>query len=335
MSEVRGSVTVAGIDCGTNSIRLKIARVDADGMHEIVPRTLRVIRLGQGVDLTHRFADDALERAWAAAREFADILAEHPVDGLRFVATSATRDATNREEFEHGIERILGVRPEVIPGTEEADLSFLAATSVVPRRDLAAPYLVFDLGGGSTELVLGGDGVHAPVTRVESAFSMDIGSVRMTERHLHTDPPTDDEIEQAVADIDAHIDEAFAAMPAGRARTLIGVSGTVTTMTALTLGLREYDHRAVDGVRVRHEDAFAVNNRFLHMTREERRQYRTIHPGRIDVVGGGALVLSRVLARVSQAAQADHGEPIDTFITSEHGLLDGIVLDYGRRLLAG
>ncbi|KAB8287503.1 exopolyphosphatase [Bifidobacterium ramosum] len=334
MSDDKRAVTVAGIDCGTNSIRLKIARVDADGMHDIVPRTLRVIRLGQDVDKTHRFADEALERAYAAAREFAGILAEHPVDGLRFVATSATRDAANREEFEDGIEQILGVRPEVIPGTEEADLSFLGATSVVPRHDLAAPYLVVDLGGGSTELVLGGDGVHAPDTRVEAAYSMNIGSVRMTERHLHTDPPTQAEIDAAVADIDAHIDEAFRTVPAGRTRTIIGVSGTVTTMTALALGLKEYDHRAVDGVRLSYADAYAVDDRFLRMTRAERREYKTIHPGRIDVVGGGALVWNRVLAKVSAAAEADHGEAIDTFVSSEHGLLDGIVLDYGRRLLA-
>ena len=316
------SVTVAGIDCGTNSIRLKVARVDEHGMEEIVPRTLRVIRLGQDVDQTHRFADEALERAYAAAGEFAEILREHPVDGIRFVATSATRDAENREQFEDAMERILGVRPEVIPGTEEADLSFLGATSVV-ERDLEAPYVV----------MLGGDGVTAPKTEVQAAFSMNIGSVRMTERHLHTDPPTDDEIAEAVADIDERIDEAFRVVPAGKARTIIGVSGTVTTMTALTMGLKEYDHRLVDGVRVPFSDAFAVNDRFLRMPREERREYRTIHPGRIDVVGGGALVWSRVLARIGEAAQADHGVAIDSFVASEHGLLDGIVLDYGRRLL--
>lgn len=328
------SVTVAGIDCGTNSIRLKVASVDADGMHEIVPRMLRVIRLGQDVDKTHRFADEALERARAAAKEFAEVLAEHPVDGIRFVATSATRDARNREEFESMMESILGVVPEVIPGTEEADLSFLGATSVV-ERDLEAPYVVIDLGGGSTELVLGGDGENAPKTEVQAAFSMNIGSVRMTERHLLTDPPTDAEIDAAIADIDAHIDEAFATVPAGKARTIIGVSGTVTTMTALTMGLTEYNHRLVDGVRVSLEDAYAVNDRFLRMTREERRQYKTIHPGRIDVVGGGALVWSRVLARISEAAREDHGTPIDSFVASEHGLLDGIILDYGRRLLLG
>lgn len=328
------SVTVAGIDCGTNSIRLKVARVDADGMHEVVPRILRVIRLGQDVDKTHRFADEALERAYAAAREFADVLAGHPIDGLRFVATSATRDAENREEFEDGIERILGVRPEVIPGTEEADLSFLGATSVVNRDDLEAPYVVVDLGGGSTELVIGGDGDTKPATQVQGAFSMNIGSVRMTERHLHTDPPTEEEIAQAVADIDEHIDEAFRHVDAGKARTIIGVSGTVTTMTALAIGLKEYDHTVVDGYRLGLEEAHAVDDRFLRMSRAERREYKTIHPGRIDVVGGGALVWNRVLARISEAARRDHGTPIDSYVASEHGLLDGIVLDYGRRLLA-
>ncbi len=327
------SVTVAGIDCGTNSIRLKVSRVTEDGVEDIVPRILRVIRLGQDVDKTHRFADEALERAYEAAREFADVLAEHPVDGIRFVATSATRDAENREEFEDNIEKILGVRPEVIPGTEEADLSFLGATSIV-RRNVEAPYLVVDLGGGSTELVLGGDGVGRPSTQVQAAFSMNIGSVRMTERHLKNDPPTDEQIAEAIADIDEHIDEAFKTVPAGKTRTIIGVSGTVTTMTALAMGLTEYDHSAVDGASCSLEDAYAVDDRFLRMPREERLAYKTIHPGRVDVVGGGALVWNRVLARVSEEALADHGQKIDSFMASEHGLLDGIVLDYGRKLLA-
>lgn len=328
------SVTVAGIDCGTNSIRLKIARVDDQGMHEIVPRILRVIRLGQDVDKTHRFAQDALDRAYTAAAEFAGVLAQHPVDAIRFVATSATRDAVNRDTFEDGIEQILGVRPEVIPGTEEADLSFLGATSVVSRGELEPPYLVVDLGGGSTELVLGGDGIDAPSTQVQAAFSMDIGSVRMTERHLRHDPPSETEIAEAIADIDEHIDEAFRTVPAGRTRTIIGVSGTVTTMSALALGLKEYDHRRVDGVRIPVDDAYAVDDRFLRMTREQRRAYKIIHPGRIDVVGGGAVVWNRVLAKVAQAAAADHGGVIDSYVASEHGLLDGIVLDCGRRLLA-
>ena len=163
---------------------------------------------------------------------------------------------------------------------------------------------------------------------------MDIGSVRMTERHLRHDPPSETEIAEAIADIDEHIDEAFRTVPAGRTRTVIGVSGTVTTMSALALGLKEYDHRRVDGVRIPVDDAYAVDDRFLRMTREQRRAYKTIHPGRIDVVGGGAVVWNRVLAKVAQAAAADHGGVIDSYVASEHGLLDGIVLDCGRRLLA-
>lgn len=327
------SVTVAAIDCGTNSIRLKIAQVSEHGMKDIVPRMLRVVRLGQGIDETHRFADDALARVRDAAHEFSQVLKEHPVDVIRFVATSATRDAENREIFEQMMVDELGVRPEVISGTEEASLSFLGATSVVSRDDLQPPYLVVDLGGGSTELVLGGDGDSLPAHKVAAAYSMNVGSVRMTERHLHTDPPTEDEIQAAIDDVDKHIDEAFKVVPAGRVRTIIGVSGTVTTMAALTMGLKHYDHSAVDGVKIGLDQAYAVNNRFLRMTRERRRSYATIHPGRVDVVGGGAVVWSRVLERLAKAAYEDHGGVLDTFVASEHGLLDGITLDLGRRLL--
>ncbi len=328
------TVTVAGIDCGTNSIRLKVSEVSSDGsVRDVVPRVLRVVRLGQDVDRTHRFADEALDRAYAACREFADVLAAHRVDGLRFVATSATRDALNREDFEYGVRSILGVTPEVIPGTEEADLSFLGATSVVRRDAVTAPYLVVDLGGGSTEMVIGGDGVTVPSTRVRAAFSMNIGSVRMTERHLVSDPPTQGQIDEAVADVDRHIDEAMTVVPAGETGTIIGVSGTVTTMAALAMGLKEYDHAAVDGVTIPFDQAYEVDDRFLRMSRADRATYRTIHPGRIDVVGGGALVWSRVLRRVSEAVWRSRGVRLDAFMASEHGLLDGIVLDYGRHLL--
>ncbi|MFU0569038.1 DUF501 domain-containing protein [Gardnerella vaginalis] len=331
---VEKTVQVAAIDCGTNSIRLKIAQVSEHGMKDIVPRMLRVVRLGQGIDETHRFADDALERVRDAAHEFAQVLKEHPVDAIRFVATSATRDAENREIFEQMMIDELGVRPEVISGTEEAALSFLGATSVVSRDELQPPYLVVDLGGGSTELVLGGDGDCLPAHKVSAAYSMNVGSVRMTERHLHTDPPTEEEIQAAIEDIDEHIDDAFKVVPAGRARTIIGVSGTVTTMAALTMGLQHYDHTAVDGVRIGLEQAYAVNNRFLRMPKDCRRTYATIHPGRVDVVGGGAVIWSRVLERLAKAAYEDHGGVLDTFVASEHGLLDGITLDLGRKLLA-
>lgn len=190
-----------------------------------------------------------------------------------------------------------------------------------------------DLGGGSCELVLGGDGDTLPATKVQAAFSMNIGSVRMTERHLHHDPPTEQEIDEAVHDIDRHITEAFRHVPAGRTHTIVGVSGTVTTMTALAMGLTEYNHVAVDGVRMDFETAFAVDDRFLNMTRAERATHKTIHPGRIDVVGGGALVWNRVLARVAEAALLDHGQHIDSYVASEHGLLDGLIIDLGRRTL--
>lgn len=327
------SVCVAAIDCGTNSIRLKITRVDEHGMHDIVPRMLRVVRLGQDIDRTHCFSDEALDRVKCAAEEFAQVLAEHPVDALRFVATSATRDALNRDEFETMMYDLLGVYPEVISGEQEAALSFLGATSVVSRKMLEPPYLVIDLGGGSTELVLGGDGVENDADTVMAAYSMNIGSVRMTERYLHSDPPSDEEIAKAIADIDMHIDEAFRHVPVGRARTIIGVSGTVTTMAALTMGLQRYDHKAVDGVRIALEQAYVVNDRFLRMPRSQRRNYRTIHPGRVDVVGGGAVVLSRLLERIAKAAYEDHGGVLDTFVASEHGLLDGISVELGRRLL--
>ncbi|NEG69324.1 Ppx/GppA phosphatase family protein [Bifidobacterium choloepi] len=339
MSEQRRSVVVGGIDCGTNSIRLKVARVFDDGtMEDVVPRVLRVVRLGQDVDKMHRFADDALERTYAAVREFAGILAAHPVEQLRFVATSATRDASNRDEFEDTVESILGVRPEVIPGTEEAALSFLAATSMVAggagEAGLEPPYLVVDLGGGSTELVLGGDGNDVPATDVVAAYSMNVGSVRMTERHLRHDPPTADEIAAACDDVDAHIAEAATTVPIGRTRTIIGVSGSVTTMTALAMGLDHYDHTKVDGVRIGFEKAFEVDDRFLNMSRAERATYRTIHPGRVDVVGGGCVVWNRVLDRVGQAAFDDHGQRLDSYVASEHGLLDGICLKLGRDLLS-
>lgn len=328
------SVCVAAIDCGTNSIRLKIARVDSHGITDIVPRMLRVVRLGEGIDETHQFSCDALQRVKAAAQEFAQVLKDNPVDAIRFVATSATRDANNRDVFEQMMIDELGVKPEVISGTQEAELSFLGATSVVLRDELPSPYLVVDLGGGSTELVLGGDGETSDARKVVASYSMNIGSVRMTERHLHTDPPTDDEISSAISDIDAHIDEALKVVPVGKARTIIGVSGSVTTMTALAMGLKHYDHSAVDGACIGLEQAYTVNDRFLHMSRDRRRTYATIHPGRVDVVGGGAVVWSRVLERVSKAAYEDHGGVLDTFVASEHGLLDGITLDLGRKLLA-
>ena len=326
-------VTVAGVDCGTNSIRLLMARVDRQGLHPVAPRLMRVIRLGEGVDRNHRFSDQALERAFEACRLFAQQLQEHPVDGLRFVATSATRDADNREKFEEGVRSILGVTPEVISGSQEASLSFLGAVSVLEQRgsDDMPPYLVVDLGGGSTELVMGGDGNDLPVDQVRASCSMNIGSVRMTERHLLDDPPTHEQIDQALEDVDDWIDRAFDQVPVAGVGSVIGVSGTVTTMSALALGCQVYDRHAVDGRSIPVDAARRVDDQVLTMSRQERRKLKTIHPGRVDVIGGGALIWSRLLERLGQASPSALAS--GTYVASEHGLLDGLVLDYGRTLL--
>ena len=328
-------VTVAGVDCGTNSIRLLIAQVDRQGLHPVAPRLMRVIRLGEGVDRNHRFSDQALERAFEACRLFARQLQEHPVDGLRFVATSATRDADNRERFEEGVRSILGVTPEVISGSQEASLSFLGAVSVLEQRgsdDMPpAPYLVVDLGGGSTELVLGGDGSDLPVDQVRASYSMNIGSVRMTERHLLDDPPTQEQIDQALEDVDGWIDRAFDQVPVAGVGSLIGVSGTVTTMSALAMGCKVYDRHAVDGRSIPVDAARRVDDQVLNMSRQERRELKAIHPGRVDVIGGGALIWSRLLERLGRASPSVLAS--GTYVASEHGLLDGLVLDYGRTLL--
>ncbi|MCI1935351.1 MAG: Ppx/GppA family phosphatase [Bifidobacteriaceae bacterium] len=353
---MESSVRVAGIDCGTNSIRLMIADVSETGMTVVVPKTMEVVRLGQDIDRTHRFAPDALERTFAAARKFAETIDSHHVDAIRFVATSATRDASNREFFENEIEHILSVRPEVVSGTTEARLSFLGATEAtrtagavavratgtgIPaaQRTVAAratelyrpPYLVVDLGGGSTELVMGG-GSDTPDT-VSASISMNIGSVRMSERHLHADPPTNSQIREAVSDIDEHLTQALSSVPLHKTATLIGVSGTVTTMSLLALGETEYSREKVDGAVVGFDAAQQVCERIAHMPRSVMAQMPLIHPGRRDVIAGGALVWSRILKKLSEQVTAD-GRIIDSYIASERGLLDGLVLDRGRELLA-
>lgn len=327
------TVTVAGIDCGTNSIRLMVARISSDGsMEVVVPRIMRVVRLGQDVDKIHRFSPEALKRTFAAIDEFAQVLSAHKPDALRFVATSATRDAENRDDFDRYVFNRLGVHPDVIPGQEEARLSFLGATSVVDASLHRPPYLVMDLGGGSTELVLGGDGRSLSSHQVAQSYSMDMGSVRVSERHLLSDPPTDNQIQEASADIDRSLDLACAAVDLSQTGTFIGVSGTVTTMAGVALGLKEYNRQAIDGVTFSLDDIFRVDQKVLFMTRQERGQLGVIHPGRLDVIGGGALILTQVLARTRRCLAAG-GEQLTSLTVSEHGLLDGIVRDLGMKLL--
>lgn len=309
---------VAAIDCGTNSVRLLIADVvpGVDTTSEIV-RIATVTRLGQGVDRTGRLDPEALARTVATIREFAELIEAHDVERVRFVATSAMRDAENASEFTEAVEAILAVVPEVISGQEEAALSFAGAVSVAAGEH-PGPFLVVDLGGGSTELVLG---ERAP----EAAISLDVGGVRMHERHLHSDPPTQAEIDAAAADVRAALDRAAAVVPLGRTSTLIGVAGTITTVTAHAQRLPSYQRERIDGAVLPTGIVLAAAQDLLHLTRAERGVLPYLQPGRIDVIGAGALVWFEVVARVMAEVEAAGGE-LPTIVTSEHDILDGIAL---------
>ncbi|MFD4291770.1 exopolyphosphatase [Rhodococcus sp. NPDC058505] len=308
---------VAAIDCGTNSIRLLVADADEHGRLTDVVREMRVNRLGQGVDATGRFTPEALERTRAALEEYAGMIGETGASRVRMVATSATRDAANREDFFALTREVLGAvlpgsEAEVITGDEEARLSFAGA---VGELDAAAgPFVVVDLGGGSTEVVLGdADGVHA-------AHSTDIGCVRLTERCLHDDPPTADQIAAAREFAAVKIGEAFARVPVERARTWVGVAGTMTTLAAVSLDLPHYDAERVHLSRMSLDRLHEVNAALLHRTHEQRAAIATIHPGRVDVIGGGAIVADVLGEELARRAG------ITELIVSEHDILDGIAL---------
>ncbi|NEC65600.1 Ppx/GppA phosphatase family protein [Streptomyces sp. SID9727] len=305
---------VAAIDCGTNSIRLLVA--DADPVTgELVEyaRRMEIVRLGQGVDRTGRLAPEALERTFAVCRDYAAVIEEHGAERVRFVATSASRDAENRDDFVRGVLDILGVEPEVISGDQEAAFSFTGATKeLTGRDDLAKPYLVVDIGGGSTEFVVGGD-------RVRAARSVDIGCVRMTERHLVrdgavADPPPREGIDAIRADVAAALDLAEETVPLGSAATLVGLAGTVTTVAAIALGLDEYDSEAIHHSRVSLEQVREITARLLASTHAERAAFGAMHPGRVDVIPSGALILQAVMERTGARE----------VVVSEHDILDGI-----------
>jgi exopolyphosphatase / guanosine-5'-triphosphate,3'-diphosphate pyrophosphatase len=379
-----GSVRVAAIDCGTNSLRLLIADIDprqatlADRV-----RRMEIVRLGQGVDATGRLAADALARTFGVLEEYARILDDVSPSAVRMVATSATRDAANSAEFVRGVTRILGVPPGVLSGDEEAFLSYTGATAELARPGpglpagdrFAPPYLVVDIGGGSTEFVLGGEQIDGsrsasprpgtvaagspagggtgparaaetgaagspaagsiaaaadiadPAAAGESAVggvpgagtalaavSVDIGCVRMTERHLRSDPPTDAEIVAATADIDTAVAEAAARLRVRRARTLIGLAGSVTTVAGIALDLPGYDARRSHHARIPAATVHAVACMLLSQTRAQRARIGVMHPGRVDVIGAGALVLDRIVTRLGFAE----------VVASEHDILDGI-----------
>ncbi|OBG19111.1 Ppx/GppA phosphatase family protein [Mycobacterium sp. 852002-51057_SCH5723018] len=309
------AVRAAAIDCGTNSIRLLIADA-CDGRLRDVHRETRIVRLGQGVDATGEFAPEAIARTQAALADYASLLQTHGVERVRMVATSAARDVANREVFFAMTADVLGaVVPgavaEVITGAEEAELSFRGAVGELDGG--AAPFVVVDLGGGSTEIVLGGDSVVA-------SYSADIGCVRLTERCLHSDPPTLDEVEAARRVVRERLDVALGVVPVEEARTWVGLAGTMTTLSALAHNMTTYDSAAIHLSRVSGADLLAVCERLIGMTRSQRAALPPMHEGRADVIGGGAIVVEE-LARSLRARAG-----IDELIVSEHDILDGIVL---------
>ena len=300
---------VAAVDCGTNSIRLLVADVNpATGQLVDLDRRMTIVRLGQGVDRTGRLAPEALQRTFAACREYAEVIKHHGAERLRFVATSASRDAENRDDFVGGVLDILGVEPEVISGDQEAEFSFTGATKELTGSDhLAKPYLVVDIGGGSTEFVVGDDSVGA-------ARSVDVGCVRLTERHIRTDPPAPAELDAVRADIEAALDLAEQTVPIGEARTLVGLAGSVTTVAAIALGLDEYDSAAIHHSRISYEQVAEIVGRLTRSTHDERAAIPVMHPGRVDVIAAGALVLLSIMDRTGARE----------VVVSEHDILDGI-----------
>ena len=319
---------VAAVDCGTNSLRLLVADVDlARGELTDVARRMEIVRLGQGVDQTGRLAPEALARTAAVLRDYADVIAATSARSVRMVATSATRDASNTAEFTRQVKEILGIAPEVLTGSEEAMLSFTGATAELAGTH-GGPFLVVDIGGGSTEFVAGeavfpggtippdppdlGGAARPPKPRW--AISVDIGCVRMTERHLHGDPPSRDEVAGATADIDAALDAVTGAVPVRQARTLVGLAGSVTTVAGIAMGLPAYDPARIHHARVSAADVHEVTRSLLAQTRAARAAIGVMHPGRVDVIGGGALILDRIMERFG----------FSEVLVSEHDILDGM-----------
>jgi exopolyphosphatase/guanosine-5'-triphosphate,3'-diphosphate pyrophosphatase len=297
---------VAAFDCGTNSLRLLIADLDVDaGTSEELVRELRIVRLGQGVDRTGRIADASLQRVFTAIEEYMETVLRHDVQEIRFCATSAARDAENADEFIAGVRQRVGVVPEVLDGREEARVSFAGATRDLPP--MPEPLLVLDIGGGSTELILG----NADGTILERD-SLDIGSVRLNERHLAGDPPSKEEIRAAVEDIDAALDDCT--VDPADAGAVIGVAGTVTTLAAGVLDLGSYDRTLIHHSVLRPDAVQGMVARLLTMLIEQRKALPYMHPGRADVIGAGGLILDRILRRTT----------VNSLLVSEHDILDGI-----------
>ncbi len=301
---------VAAVDCGTNSLRLLIAEPTKSGGLLDLERRTEIVRLGQGVDATGEFHPDALARTFTVVEQYAELIrqAEVPVDRIHFVATSASRDVRNREAFFDGVRQRLGVTPDVITGDKEAQLSFTGALSRV--RPEGEPVLVMDIGGGSTEFIVG-----SARGEMSFAISLDIGSVRLTERFLKTSPPAAADLAAAAAYVDGLLESS--AVDLTSVGTWIGVAGTATTLAGVYLELAEYDRERVHGASIPRADLAALLDRLSRMTVEEIRALPSMHPGRADVVTGGTLIASRVAVHV----------PVPDMIVSESDILDGIALE--------
>jgi exopolyphosphatase/guanosine-5'-triphosphate,3'-diphosphate pyrophosphatase len=266
---------------------------------------MEIVRLGQGVDQNKAFHPDAIDRTLKAVELFRDQIASKGVEKIRFCATSATRDATNRSLFTDGVRDILGIEVEVIPGEEEAELSFIGATKELRQSD--APFLVVDIGGGSTEFVFGSE-------KVDFAKSVNIGCVRMSERHLNTQPPSMAQIAQAIVDIDIAITQAAAVVPITTAKTLVAVAGTATTVAAAALELTDYDRHLIHLSRISSDKVHKVAATFQSMNKDQIASLGFMHPGRVDVITAGSLVLSRIMAATGATE----------FVASESDILDGM-----------
>lgn len=300
---------VAAIDCGTNSVRLLVADVDVtSGRLVDLQRRLEITRLGQGVDRTGRLRPEALSRTLAVLSDYAETIRGLGASAVRAVATSATREARNRHEFVGAVRELLGVEPEVLSGAEEAELTFTGAVrELTGMPELAAPYLVVDIGGGSTEYVLGSN-------HVISAISVDMGCVRLTERYFHDDPPMPEQVEAAVEEIDDVLSSVATDVPLDQARTLVGVAGTVTTIAGIALDLKEYDPAEIHLSRIPVDEVHDVSGRLLWLNHAQRAAIPVMHPGRVDVIAAGSLILSRTLRKLG----------LPEVVASEHDILDGV-----------
>jgi exopolyphosphatase/guanosine-5'-triphosphate,3'-diphosphate pyrophosphatase len=329
MTTERDHRRVAAIDCGTNSLRLLVADIyPGNGQLVDLHRRMEIVRLGQGVDATGKLAPEALARTFAMLAGYAKTISDSGARSVRMVATSATRDASNAAEFTAGVRQILGIDPEVVSGAQEAYLSFSGATAELVAGAPSAghpqpPFLVVDIGGGSTEFVLGGPAISDPPPAESelSAISVDIGCVRLTERHLRDDPPTKAQIDTATADIDAALVKVADAVGVAGARTLVGLAGSVTTVTAIALGLATYDANRTHHARISALRVHEVTASLLAQNHRERAANPVIHPGRVDVIGAGALILDRTM----------HKFGFTEMVASEHDILDGIAWSMASR----